>query len=545
MIRRLTTLVAGATIALAALPAMAAATAPTATTGGASGVTDTAATLAGTVNPGGETTTYVFQYGTTTGYGSQTTAKAAGAGTSSTNASDTVSGLSPSTTYHYRIVATNASGPAQGGDMTFTTGSAPQKPTVTTSAATLVTAVTAQANGTVNAHGQTTTFVVQYGKTTSYGAQTPVQAVGAGTTAQSVTAALAGLTPGTTYHFRVVASNASGTTNGSGKSFKTTGTAPAKPTVTAKGATNVTGSGATANASVNPKGLQTTYYFKYGPTTSYGKRTPTRSLAAGTTAQAVSAALTGLTSGTTYHYRVVATNALGTTTGGDRSFKTKGVAPTKPAAPGVLTANATSIGRSGARLGGVVDPNNLSTTYWFEYGLTTKYGVQTSARSAGSGRDARLVGATLTGLASGRTYHYRLVARNSKGKRVGADKTFTTVKPAKRAKVRVTAKTKPRRPTSFPAKFTTRGKLVLPGLSPARKAQACAGTVTVTAIGGKGGRRTVWSARARVRSDCAYKAKAKVRRRKSSLKGRARVIVRFSGNAVLKPRTVKSSRIRI
>src|SRR4051812_21296087 len=107
MIRRVTGLVACAAIALLATPAIAAASAPAATTGGATGVTDTAATLAGTVNANGEVTTYVFQYGKTTSYGGQTAAKAAGTGTTSQGVSDAVAGLSPSTTYHYRIVATN------------------------------------------------------------------------------------------------------------------------------------------------------------------------------------------------------------------------------------------------------------------------------------------------------------------------------------------------------------------------------------------------------------------------------------------------------
>jgi hypothetical protein len=93
---------------------------PTATTGAASAVTATAATLNGTVSANKESTTYRFEYGTTTAYGSQTPA-----GTASGNASRAVSasitGLAPSTTYHFRLVATNASGTATGADAQFTT----------------------------------------------------------------------------------------------------------------------------------------------------------------------------------------------------------------------------------------------------------------------------------------------------------------------------------------------------------------------------------------------------------------------------------------
>jgi hypothetical protein len=96
---------------------------PAATTGAASAVTATTATFNGTVLPNKETTTYRFEYGTTTAYGSQTPA-----GTTSGNAPKAVSaditGLAPSTTYHFRLVATNASGTATGADAQFTTPAA-------------------------------------------------------------------------------------------------------------------------------------------------------------------------------------------------------------------------------------------------------------------------------------------------------------------------------------------------------------------------------------------------------------------------------------
>jgi phosphodiesterase/alkaline phosphatase D-like protein len=535
--RRVAGLVVWGAIVMCAMPAVASASAPSATTGGTSGVTDTAATLEGTVNANGEVTTYVFQYGTTNAYGNQTTAAPAGSGTTNQSVSSAVSGLAPSTTYHYRIVASNPSGTDEGADKTFTTGSAPQKPTVTTTPATNVTATTATANGTVNPHGQTTTFVVQYGKTNAYGSQTSVQAAGAGTTAQNVSAALAGLTPGTTYHYRVVASNASGTTNGNDRSFKTSGTAPAKPVVTTTPATNITLTSAVAHGTVNPKGLPTTFVVRYGKTTSYGAQTPAQSVGAGTTAQAVAAALSGLTPNTTYHFRVVATNALGTTSGGDRSFKTTGA----PGPPGVLTGGVLNLGQNGVTLSGAVDPNALGTSYWFEYGLTNRYGVQTSVRSLSASRGLRGVTRSLSGLQSGRTYHYRLVARNSKGTRRGADRTFTTLRPPTRARVRITVKTTPRKARSFPVTFVTRGKLILPS-SVTQRAVACAGTVVVRATKGK---RVVSSRRVKVKSNCRYRSRFTVRKRTSSLKGKVKIRVRFLGNSLLKPRSARGKNVRI
>jgi hypothetical protein len=99
---------------------------PSATTGSATGVTSTAATIAGTVNPNGLSTTYHFEYGTTTSYGTRTPAPdgSAGSGTTAAPVSANLSGLTASTTYHYRLVATNSAGTSNGSDATFTTGAA-------------------------------------------------------------------------------------------------------------------------------------------------------------------------------------------------------------------------------------------------------------------------------------------------------------------------------------------------------------------------------------------------------------------------------------
>jgi hypothetical protein len=99
--------------------------APVVSTGAASAVTSTTATLNGTVNPEGEATTYQFQYGTSTGYGSLTPASpaSAGSGSSAVNESAALSGLTAGTTYDYRLVATNATGTTDGANQTFTTSS--------------------------------------------------------------------------------------------------------------------------------------------------------------------------------------------------------------------------------------------------------------------------------------------------------------------------------------------------------------------------------------------------------------------------------------
>jgi formylglycine-generating enzyme required for sulfatase activity len=94
---------------------------PTVSTGSASAITTTTATLNGTANPNGLSTTYYFQYGTTTSYGSSTTSTSTGEGSSSVSVSASLTGLSKNTTYHYRLVATNSAGTSVGSDKSFIT----------------------------------------------------------------------------------------------------------------------------------------------------------------------------------------------------------------------------------------------------------------------------------------------------------------------------------------------------------------------------------------------------------------------------------------
>lgn len=102
--------------------------APTVVTGDASGVGQTQATVAGSVNPNGQSTSWRVQYGTSTSYGQQTAALNIGSGTSSVSVSTTLTGLTGGLTYHYRLVATNASGTTSGVDATFVTTAAPPPP---------------------------------------------------------------------------------------------------------------------------------------------------------------------------------------------------------------------------------------------------------------------------------------------------------------------------------------------------------------------------------------------------------------------------------
>ena len=108
----------------------AAASPPTATTGSPSDLGQSSASLTGTVNPNGQATTYFFEYGTTTAYGTQTSPASVGSGTTPVGVHQSIVGLSPNTTYHYRLVAQSSAGTTNGADQTLTTATTAQSQTV-------------------------------------------------------------------------------------------------------------------------------------------------------------------------------------------------------------------------------------------------------------------------------------------------------------------------------------------------------------------------------------------------------------------------------
>jgi hypothetical protein len=291
---------------------------PVVTTNPATFITSYSATLNGSLDPHGFTTTVYFQYGTTTSYGLTTTPQTK-AGNTYQAVSANISGLTASTTYHFRVVATNSAGTTYGSDRTFTTLSATGPPVVTTNPATLIASFSARLNGSVDPHGLSTAVYFQYGTTTSYGLSSSPQTK-TGNTYQGVAAGISALSASTTYHFRVVATNSAGTTYGADQIF-TTLSATGPPVVTTNPATNVTTSSATVNGSLDPHGLTTNVYFQYGTTASYGHTTAMQSQT-GNTYRNITGNISSLTTHTTYHFRIVAANSAGTRFGGDRTFTT-------------------------------------------------------------------------------------------------------------------------------------------------------------------------------------------------------------------------------
>jgi Fibronectin type III domain len=387
-------------------------------TNAATNVASFSATLNGAVDPNGLTTSVYFQYGTAATYGSKTASQSF-SGNTYQNVSANISGLTASTKYHFRIVATNSSGTYYGADRTFTTLSATGPPVVTTNPATYIASNSATLNGTVDPHGLTTSVYFQYGTTSSYGLTTAIQSK-TGNTYQNIAANISGLAATTTYHFRMVATNSAGTKYGSDRTF-TTLSSTGPPVVTTNPATYVASFSATLNGTVDPHGLTTTVYFQYGTTTSYGLTTATQSKT-GNTYQNAAANISGLTASTPYHFRIVATNSAGTTYGADQTFTT--LSATGP--PVVITNSATNVASSSATLNGSVDPHGLTTTVYFQYGTTTSYGHSTVNQTK-TGNTYQSVAANIGGLAASTTYYFRMVATNSAGTIYGGDRTFTTL----------------------------------------------------------------------------------------------------------------------
>lgn len=290
-------------------------------------------------------------------------------------------------------------------------------PTVTTLAATSVSATAATLNGSVNPNGVATTWYFQWGTTASYTSSSTVTSAGSGSASVSVNTPISGLAIATTYHYRLVGVNSDGTTYGSDMTFTTSGAAVVTTTpassiglttaasggnVTSDGGYTVTARGVCWSTSVNPT--------ISGTHTTDGSGTGT-----------FISSLTGLTANTTYHIRAYATNSNGTFYGDDLTFATL------TGLPVVTTTPASSIALTTALSGG-----NVTTDGGFAvsargvcWGTTASPTITGSHTSDGSGTG--VFTSTLSGLSANTTYHIRAYATNVNGTTYGSDLTFTTL----------------------------------------------------------------------------------------------------------------------
>jgi sugar lactone lactonase YvrE len=271
-------------------------------------------------------------------------------------------------------------------------------------------------------------YYFEYGTGSAFTSSTTPTSAGAGNAFVPATAELSGLLPGTTYNYRLVATNSSGLTNVSEEGTVTTSNA--RPEVSEVEATEITPNSAILRGEVNPKSDPTTIRFEYGETESYGERLPEVAIAtASTNIPVEEVTSTELKPNHTYHFRLVAINSAGETPSTDETFHTpsNGTPPEMP--PVVSTTGAESITPNSATLTATVYPEDTPTSYFFEFGSDTNYGTAIYGGEAGRERGSSLVSQAVAGLQPGVTYHYRVVAFNAAGSTTGVDRSFTTPNP--------------------------------------------------------------------------------------------------------------------
>lgn len=244
--------------------------------------------------------------------------------------------------------------------------------------------------------------------------------------------------------------------------------AASSPSVKTGSATSIKQTSAVLNGTINPNGAATKYWFEWGLSKSYGSTSAVHSLAAGTKAVSVHVTANGLSPDVTYHYRLIAQNAAGTAVGNDRTFKTTGhplpVAETQPAS---------SITTNSATISGLVDPNGVNTPTRFEWGSTPALGNVVTGPMVSGSTPLQTVTTSLSSLASGSTFYYRVdVYRSVSGWIPASTVSFTTL-PLSRPYAGLHASTSPHHSHNRPFTFTTSGSIS----GPFPAAAQCTGSV--------------------------------------------------------------------
>ena len=386
---------------------------PVPTTGNVTLVTDVSATLLGTVLSNDRATAF-FEYGETTDYGFETGGRFVSPRDTATAISLPVSGLSGSTTYHYRLCVTLNGEVSCGADATFTTSEA--RPRVATGNPVNITTGSAVLLGAVDPLASDAEFFFRFRLfgTTPW-TETERRVLSGGSGAQNVSEPITGLVPFAEYEFQILSQQIGSPLIAEGDRVRfvaelTPGTGdgvPDSPPVATTGAASeITQSGAILNGEVNPNDGTTLFFFEYGPTTDFGLLTAVEGLGNGIGFQAVSLPVEDLELGVTYFYRLVAENSEGQQEGATLSFTTIFESPV------AITGGAEAESPTEATLFGEVDAQGDSIPVFFEFGTD---GVTFPSSEAIVGTNVAGLGlqevqTTLTELTEGQIFFYRIRA---------------------------------------------------------------------------------------------------------------------------------------
>jgi hypothetical protein len=290
-------------------------------------------------------------------------------------------------------------------------------PDAATEAVSNLQTTTATLNGSVNPEGVATTYQFVYGTTTAYGTLDPVTPAGAGADSSNHTesANVSGLSPNTVYHYRIAATDASGTYYGQDKTFETAG----PPTLEGEAAVETSRTQSTIQGAIDPHGFDTHYMVEYGTSAAYGASTATTDVGSEAAYQTVSTRISGLQPGRTYHYRIVASSSQGAVDSPDLTLTTPESAPIEEEAASSLSATRATVT---ARIDAFGEP----TSYTVEYGTSESYGSSTSQVGIGAPAEFVPVMTQLVGLQPSTEYHFRFRASNGEGITLGPDMTFKT-----------------------------------------------------------------------------------------------------------------------
>ena len=299
-------------------------------------VPPTTAVVHGVLNPGVEGAPGTYELGTyeflykqgkagCEGEGKAPTSPGISLGAGKEAVTETLSGLSPGTEYSLCLLVRDG---IKGEDtvstpVTFTTVPTLEAP-VTREPASAVTATSATLEGELSPGGTEggLTYQFDYNNTngTCVGGQSTVPVEVAEAKQLHVSGVAVGLEPNDTYRFCLVATNMLGEQiQGNEVSLQTGRQAPV---ITGVSVTNTTSSEATVSAEIYPYGEATTYRVEYGPTNTYGSSTPEASISAQHGPADIQTQLTGLTSNSEYHYRILTTNHTGSEQSPDAMFTT-------------------------------------------------------------------------------------------------------------------------------------------------------------------------------------------------------------------------------